>query len=84
MGFLFGLFIGITVSIALVVAFARYSNVRSTRRAELVIISFPYIMMMFFFSFMMVCMEIILRIIKRQCNSSFVFVRREPLLHLQE
>ncbi|KAJ4911886.1 Synaptotagmin-4 [Raphanus sativus] len=35
MGFLFGLFIGITVSIALVVAFARYSNVRSTRRAEL-------------------------------------------------
>ncbi|KAG2239515.1 hypothetical protein Bca52824_091660 [Brassica carinata] len=35
MGFLFGLFIGIAVSIGLVVAFARYSNVRSTRRAEL-------------------------------------------------
>ncbi|XP_024012074.1 synaptotagmin-4 [Eutrema salsugineum] len=35
MGFLFGLFIGIAVSVGLVVAFARYSNVRSTRRAEL-------------------------------------------------
>ncbi|CAN6992337.1 unnamed protein product [Brassica oleracea var. botrytis] len=35
MGFLFGLFIGIAVSIGLVVSFARYSNVRSTRRAEL-------------------------------------------------
>ncbi|CAH8357398.1 unnamed protein product [Eruca vesicaria subsp. sativa] len=35
MGFLFGLFIGIAVSIGLVVAFARYSHVRSTRRAEL-------------------------------------------------
>lgn len=36
MGFLFGLFIGIAVSVGLVVAFARYSNFRSTRRAELV------------------------------------------------
>ncbi|VVB14032.1 unnamed protein product [Arabis nemorensis] len=35
MGFFFGLFIGIVVSVGLVVAFARYSNVRSTRRAEL-------------------------------------------------
>ncbi|XP_013620100.1 PREDICTED: synaptotagmin-4 [Brassica oleracea var. oleracea] len=35
MGFLFGLFIGIAVSIGLVVSFARYSNVRSIRRAEL-------------------------------------------------
>uniref|UniRef100_A0A1J3GTE7 Synaptotagmin-4 n=1 Tax=Noccaea caerulescens TaxID=107243 RepID=A0A1J3GTE7_NOCCA len=35
MGFLFGLFIGIAVSVGLVVAFARYSNFRSTRRAEL-------------------------------------------------
>ncbi|KAG7554880.1 C2 domain [Arabidopsis suecica] len=35
MGFLFGLFIGIAVSFGLVVAFARYSNVRSTRRADL-------------------------------------------------
>ncbi|CAA7039066.1 unnamed protein product [Microthlaspi erraticum] len=35
MGFLFGLFIGIAVSVGLVVAFARYSSVRSTRRAEL-------------------------------------------------
>jgi Ca2+-dependent lipid-binding protein len=35
MGFLFGLFIGIAVSFGLVVAFARYSSVRSTRRADL-------------------------------------------------
>ncbi|EOA20293.1 hypothetical protein CARUB_v10000601mg [Capsella rubella] len=35
MGFLFGLFIGIAVSFGLVVAFARYSKVRSTRRADL-------------------------------------------------
>lgn len=56
MGFLFGLFIGIAVSIGLVVSFARYSNVRSTRRAELVtIISHNNV----FFSIVMVCMEII-------------------------
>ncbi|XP_010453150.1 PREDICTED: synaptotagmin-4-like isoform X2 [Camelina sativa] len=35
MGFLFGLFIGIAVSFGLVVAFARYSKLRSTRRADL-------------------------------------------------
>ncbi|CAN8256670.1 unnamed protein product [Cochlearia groenlandica] len=35
MGFMFGLFIGIAVSFGLVVAFARYSHVRSSRRADL-------------------------------------------------